>query len=282
MALKEYFNETPNAAVTMVSSSRWCAQSWTTTSSYDIASVKVRLYRSGTPGTVTVSIRAASGDAPTGGDLASGTTDGDTLTTDTAGEWREVTFGSSYTLSSGIKYTIVVRAEAGILGWTGRDGAPLYADGDNSFSFNSGENWSSHAGVEDHNFETYSGAPPEKPINPTPSDEAATVTLDQATLAWEDGGGADTFDVYFGPTGSMTLQSSAQAGVSWDVDILPFPYATTYQWRIDATNEEGTTTGDTWSFTTITFSPPSTAAGKWRILKRLVAAAADTFWYEDI
>jgi hypothetical protein len=61
---------------------------------------------------------------------------------------------------------------------------------------------------------------------------------------------------------------------------VPFDYNTEYQWRIDSVNAQGTTTGDTWSFTTLVFTPPTVAV--FQVIKRLVAAAADTFWYEDL
>lgn len=123
-------------------------------------------------------------------------------------------------------------------------------------------------------------AAPGKPINPVPADSATGITLDQATLSWDTGGNTDTYDVYFGLSGNMSLVSSAQAGTSWAIDSLPLIYGTSYQWRVDATNAQFTTTGDTWSFTTLTFAPPSLA--NWQIIKRLCAAANGKFWYESI
>jgi len=103
---------------------------------------------------------------------------------------------------------------------------------------------------------------PTKAKTPAPADAATDVTLDQATLTWEDGGGADTYNVYYGDTsGDLSLVSSAQAGTSFTVTGItlgsPYSYLTTRYWRIDSINAAGTTTGDEWSFTTIRLSPPT-------------------------
>jgi len=134
---------------------------------------------------------------------------------------------------------------------------------------------------------------PEKPINPTPADTASNVTLDQETVTWEDGGDADTYNVYYGDTsGDLTLLSEEQTGLSFTIDGItlgsPFDYSVTRYWRIDAENDAGLTEGDEWSFTSIVFDPPvPTAAGSatpniMQIIKRLVVAANSKIWYEDI
>jgi len=124
--------------------------------------------------------------------------------------------------------------------------------------------------------------PPDKATNPSPANTATGVSLNQATLTWTQGVGADTEEVFFGPSGSMV---SVQDGIGTTFDLsdyIPFPYGTVYQWRIDSTNDDGTTTGDTWSFTTITLSPPVITEGSYQVIKRLCACAENRFWYEDI
>ena len=71
----------------------WAAQTFTVgAAGHTITSVKLLLYRYGSPGTVTVSIRATDGNGhPTGSDLTSGTTDGNTLPTGSPSELREIT-----------------------------------------------------------------------------------------------------------------------------------------------------------------------------------------------
>ena len=127
--------------------------------------------------------------------------------------------------------------------------------------------------------------PPEKVTTPSPGDSGTSITLDESQLTWseESQGEADTYDVYFGESGSEVIVSSEQDGLTWDIPFPTLGYGVTYGWRIDTTNEFGTTTGDTWTFTTISFAPPvSSGANTMQVIKRLVAAAANKFWYEDI
>lgn len=103
---------------------------------------------------------------------------------------------------------------------------------------------------------------PAKATTPAPLDTASDVTLDQATITWEDGGGATSYNVYYGDTsGNLTLVSGGQAGTSFIVtgitDGSPYDYVVTRYWRIDSINAAGTTTGDEWSFTTIRSRPPT-------------------------
>lgn len=102
---------------------------------------------------------------------------------------------------------------------------------------------------------------PEKPINPAPANSATDVTLDQATITWENGGGATSYDVYFGLTsGGLIKVSSGQVGTSFTITGITygslFDYLVSRSWRIDAVNNAGTTAGDVWTFTTIAFAPP--------------------------
>ena len=149
---------------------------------------------------------------------------------------------------------------------------------------------------------TVSGGPPTKAKTPTPTNTADNVTLDHETITWEDGGGADTYNVYYGTTsGALSLVSSAQAGTSftiWGVsDGSPYDYLDIRYWRIDSTNEAGTTTGDEWMFTTIPLTypnpnpvppdpdnpyPPDHAFNPNFIntTQRLICAANSKVWYE--
>ena len=99
--------------------------------------------------------------------------------------------------------------------------------------------------------------PPGQPGNPTPSNGASAVSVNQ-DLSWGAASGASSYDVYFGTSaslGSGDLQGN-QSGTSYALGTLAF--STTYYWRIDAVNGSGTTTGQTWSFTTEadTIAPP--------------------------
>lgn len=132
----------------------WVGQTFTASASYSITSVKLKLYRLGSPGTITVSIRATSSGLPTGNDLCVGTTDGDTLTTSSSGEWREITFGSAYTLTSGTVYAICVRALNGAIpniAYWRIETVGSYSNGQ-SCNYN-GSIWAQ--GANDYMFETY-------------------------------------------------------------------------------------------------------------------------------
>jgi hypothetical protein len=91
----------------------WYAQTFSAELNHNLTSVRLKLYRVGNPGTVTVSITATDGSRyPTGPDLTSRTTDGNYLTNTRPGEWRQIPL-AGYLLLSGTKYTIVVRISGG-------------------------------------------------------------------------------------------------------------------------------------------------------------------------
>jgi len=96
---------------------------------------------------------------------------------------------------------------------------------------------------------------PSKPVNPTPANNATEIDFSAFLLAWEDGGDADTYDVYIGSTGDLTLVSSAQANTGYlttleelETIFSASPINQKIYWRVDATNDDGTTTGDEWNF----------------------------------
>jgi hypothetical protein len=91
--------------------------------------------------------------------------------------------------------------------------------------------------------------PPSKATNPNPANGATTQSI-TTDLGWSNGGGATSYDVYFGtdPTPDETEFKGNQAGTTYDPGTLA--YDTTYYWRIDAKNSGGTTTGDVWNFRT--------------------------------
>ena len=129
-----------------------------TNEDHDVKSIKLRLYREGSPGTFTVSIRAVDVDGkPTGADLTSGTTNGNTLTTDAAGEWRSINV-TPYGLSASTKYAIIGSASQGnginsvhIM----FDGTtPTYTGGSYGYSNDEGVSWDLITG-RDVLFEEY-------------------------------------------------------------------------------------------------------------------------------
>ena len=93
------------------------------------------------------------------------------------------------------------------------------------------------------------GTPPGAASNPSPTDGASSVSIAQ-DLTWDAGSGATSNDVFFGTNpnpGAGEFQGN-QGGTTFDPGTLAF--STTYYWRVDAVNGDGTTTGPIWSFTT--------------------------------
>lgn len=234
---------------------------------YSCRSARLRLYRIGSPGTLTLNIYDESGGLPNNL-LGTATYDGDTLGTGISGTWAGFDFGAGneFSITSGTVYWIVLETPSNgdasnqVL-WR-VDSNNGYATG--SLRYYYPTTWALNAS-EDHLFELWDDSAwsvPSKAINPTPSDTASDVTLDQGTVTWEDGGGATSYNIYYGTSsGNLSLVSSTQAGTSFTVtgitDGSPYDYLVTRYWRIDSTNSSGTTTGDEWSFTTIRFGPPT-------------------------
>ena len=91
--------------------------------------------------------------------------------------------------------------------------------------------------------------PPSKATSPSPASGATGQSIN-SDLAWANGGGATSYDVYFGTDSSPDPGEllGNQTGTSYDLGTLS--YSTTYYWKIDAKNSAGTTAGTVWSFTT--------------------------------
>jgi hypothetical protein len=94
------------------------------------------------------------------------------------------------------------------------------------------------------------GSAPEKAINPTPADANSNTSRNTASLTWEDGGQAESYDVYFGTeSGNLTQVEDGIADTSANISTYnPLGFSTIYYWRVDSINGYGTTTGDEWSF----------------------------------
>jgi len=97
--------------------------------------------------------------------------------------------------------------------------------------------------------------PPGQATNPTPADSATDVDVD-ADLSWTAGTGSTSSDVYFGASSPGTFQGN-QTATTFEPGTMSND--TTYYWRIDEINADGTTTGNVWSFTTIV-APPGQAS----------------------
>ena len=99
-------------------------------------------------------------------------------------------------------------------------------------------------------FTTLSPNLPTKATLVSPTNGATDVSIG-VDPAWRWGGSARSYNVYFGTSNPPAFQRN-QTGFSFDPGLMA--YCTTYYWRVDPVNDDGTTTGDVWSFTTQ--SPP--------------------------
>ncbi len=138
-----------------IHSTQWDAQTFTTASSQTIRGVHLKLYRDGSPGTITASIKATSGGEPTGDDLTSGTIDGNGLTDTSPGQWYYIDL-TDYTLNGSTTYALVVRAPSGDASnqfyWRLDSSSPTYTGGSRWHSGDSGSSWSQDT-TRDYMFE---------------------------------------------------------------------------------------------------------------------------------
>ncbi|MFC1524889.1 hypothetical protein ACFL5I_00710 [Planctomycetota bacterium] len=92
--------------------------------------------------------------------------------------------------------------------------------------------------------------PPEPVTLPNPVDGAILVSL-TPQLSWAAAARATSYDVYFGTSDPLPYQTNITE-TSYNPGTLE--PNTRYYWRIDSKNDVGPTTGDVWSFQTISFS----------------------------
>ena len=263
--LWEYYNTDDNTAQNM-GSNYWQAQTFTTdvNSNHTIASVKLKLYRSGSPGTITVSIRATTGGHPSGLDLTSGTIDGNSLTTSTLGLWYEIKL-TPYSLTKNTKYAIVARSPNNYFMWRDDSTTPLYAGGNLEYSSDSGVSWTTYTAY-DFMFEVWDVS--------TPTVTTQAVTVIEETTATGNGnitatGGenATKRGICWNTTGSPTVADSKTeetgsygtgAFTEAMTDLSP---GTLYYVRAYAYNTTGYGYGDTdVTFTTKPNDPSSLSA----------------------
>ncbi len=91
---------------------------------------------------------------------------------------------------------------------------------------------------------------------PAPAQGAQDVATNLAELAWDAAENADTYDVYFSSDLAQVVSSdsaaqlaAAQGETTVSLDDT-LEEGTTYFWRVDATNADGTTHGPVWTFDT--------------------------------
>ncbi|MGB2877571.1 MAG: hypothetical protein WBB97_06000, partial [Dehalococcoidales bacterium] len=225
------------------------SQSFEALSTYTIDRVVIKLWSSSSKTTLYyVRLYDADGTGlPTGGVLA--TFGSFTLTSLQSSANEEIFDSGSYEVTNGNDYCIVCESADDpddTWNWYATSGND-YATG-NAASKTYGNDWI--ARTYDFWFQLWEedASAPTKATNPSPADAATSVDFSALGLSWDDGGGADTYNIYMGPVGNLSLISSAQAGTTLTVDTGDVPWGERIYWRIDSTNAGGTTTGDTWYF----------------------------------
>jgi hypothetical protein len=133
----------------------WKGQTFTvgttngTSNNINLGKVNIRLKRVGSPGNVTVSLRATSGESPTGSDLSSITVDGNAFSTSSTDV--DFIFTDNIQLTSGTKYAIIIRAPSGdasnYISISYSNSNP-YSGGYYQSSTNSGSSWSASSSAD--------------------------------------------------------------------------------------------------------------------------------------
>lgn len=146
--ITEYENyDTNDDDSAQMQGANWKAQTFTPAVSHIIKSVSLKIYKVGSPGTLTVSIRGVDGDGfPTGSDLVSGTLNADNITTSTNGDFYEISFSTAPLLTASTKYAIVGRCTGGDASnrvqWKiDTASGSLYSGGQYCSSTDSGSSW---------------------------------------------------------------------------------------------------------------------------------------------
>jgi len=255
-------------------------QTFTPVTSYTIYQIRLKLWRTGEPGTLTIGIYATNElGYPNGEALCSTTTNGNTLAESSLEAfYRQVTFETGVSLISGTRYAIMLTAPYGTadtdrVSWRGDFSSPNYSGGNGLASAYGYIDEEFKGWIEEFTYPSLSAfdftfiifaadelTGPEKPINPTPTHEQSEFEFD-GTLSWENGGGATSYNVYVGTDGDLTLISGGQTELSFILNangIALFFYIdpetheivrnSNCYWRVDAVNEYGTTEGDVWWF----------------------------------
>lgn len=121
------------------------------------------------------------------------------------------------------------------------------------------------------------------PYSPTPADTATNVPLSTELLEWlcytPDGqfGGAVTYDVYFNgeKIGNTNVKNIA-------MPRQQLAYNTTYSWYVVVRNSASSNVGPTWTFTTAALAESPVGGADGTRTKRLIAAADDKIWIEEL
>lgn len=260
--LLEYYNSNDDSSG-IANTTRWKAQTFTTDSSCNVTSAKVKIYREGSPNDIYVSIQGVDGEGqPDGSDLCSGTTNGNTLTASSPGEWREIDFTVPTTLAATTQYALVIYTQANQIRWRGDGSSPTYAGGMLESSEDAGATWSHNSGW-DMMFELW-GVSNNTTLPDTETLAATDIEYDPY-IEWfnvtlngnlTDDGGENCFTGFqYQVKDAADWQSAACTGIYNTSNNFTFTIPglipeTTYEFFAYSINSQGTDEGDTLEFTT--------------------------------
>lgn len=141
--VKVYYNTGYDDGSCQVFSDNWAYQTFTTTDAFQLTHVKLRIYRVGNPGTVTMYVETTVAGEPSGTAVATALVSGITLSLDVAGSW--ITFDpTDYDLTATTQYAIVLActgSSTNYVVWLVDESAPAYAGGVFGLSDDGGTTW---------------------------------------------------------------------------------------------------------------------------------------------
>ena len=235
----------------------WEAQTFTigntgTDEEHTVTYVNLRVYKEGSPGTVTVSIRATAGGAPTGSDLCSV---GQSVPYGT--NWVTFTFASPTLLSASTKYAIVTRAPDGdgsnYVSWREDRTSPTYTGGSSFESSDSGSSWSAQA-TKDFLFQEYGNVPPNQTGESPTNGSNGIGFLPSLYVTCTDT--SDTMDaMWYSNSSNSWVQFASNGTIANNTNITQSftnatGYNTKYWWSVNLTDGFGWI-NKTYHFTTI-------------------------------
>jgi len=232
---------------------RKIAQTFLAEYNYTIYSVKLKLFRTATPGDITISIKATAAGLPTGADLCSGTLHADSITTFSGGDWYEITLGSGTSIVVGTTYAIVMsRVSVFDVGdrvtWRTEfnGGGASYTGGSIAYA-NDGSTWTAQL-TRDAMFECYKTSliVTTQACTDTIAEKSTghgTITVLGDSLVTQHG---HCWATTSGPTtaDSKTLMGQAPNAGQFSWEITGLVPGTTYYVRAYATDSDGTVYGD--------------------------------------
>jgi len=134
-------------------------QSFQVDKALHITSVKLKVFRTGSPGNMTVAIQKAdAAGKPDGVDLGTKDVSCDAIAAASPGEWVTWTFAASIAIEPWTTYCIVVRGgvdASNELNWRNDGSDPTYTRGSLLYSSNAGATWSAPSTIDDYMFEVW-------------------------------------------------------------------------------------------------------------------------------